>query len=189
MGEIGQWVREWGYLAVFLGSLVEGESVVLTASSMAAAGYLSITRVMLVAFAGTVLADQTLYWVGRKWGLLFFHHISFLKTPVERATHLLRKYDVWFIIACRFIYGVRVSSSIVIGAAGVPATRFFFLNLLSAVIWTIVSCLGGYILGDVALRFVQDQEKFEKLVVLVLLGIVFISAAGLAFKLYRSKKP
>ena len=44
MEHLIQWVKDWGYLAVFLGSMVEGESIILAASSMAYLGHLSLYK-------------------------------------------------------------------------------------------------------------------------------------------------
>lgn len=157
-----QWVQDWGYIAVFLGSLVEGESVILTASSMAYLGYLSLYKIMIVAFIGTVLADQALFLLGRHYGPGIFDRFPKLKKSANRAFALLHRFDVWFIISCRFIYGIRITSAIVIGAAQIPLWRFIPLNLLSALIWTLVSCIGGYMLGDLMKDILDNFNLIQK---------------------------
>ena len=47
-------IKNWGYFAVLLGALVEGESVILTSSALAAAGLLSIWKIMIIAFYITI---------------------------------------------------------------------------------------------------------------------------------------
>jgi membrane protein DedA with SNARE-associated domain len=173
-------LKTWGYLAVFLGALVEGESIILTASSMASFGYLSLPKVMITAFMGTLLADQVLYMVGRHYGPSFFDRFPKLQAPSQRAFSLLKKYDVWFIIACRFVYGIRITSAIVIGAGGVPPRRFIPLNILSASIWTVVSCVGGYLLGDLMMELFHNFARIQKYiigaaVIALLLGLTFWS--------------
>lgn len=173
-----QWVKDWGYVAVFLGSLVEGESVILTASSMAYFGYLSLYKVMVVAFFGTVIADQALYCVGRRYGHAIFDRFPRLKKSADRAFSLLHRFDVWFIIACRFIYGIRITSAVVIGAAGIPLGRFIPLNILSALIWTVVSCIGGYMLGDFMVDIFNNFHLVQKYL------FIAIGLLGAAFTLY-----
>ncbi len=170
-------VQEWGYWAVFFGSLIEGESVILTASSMAFAGYLSLYKIMIIAFFGTLIADQALYALGRVYGPTIFERFPKLSKSSEKAFSLLHKYDVWFIIVSRFIYGIRITSAIVIGAAGISPKRYIPLNILSAIIWTLVSCISGYLLGDVMISIIENFETIQKyffsglLVVAVLIGI------------------
>ncbi len=180
MEYLAELVKDWGYWAVFFGSLVEGESVILTASSMAYFGYLSLYKVMVVAFSGTVIADQTLYFVGRHYGPNIFERFPRLQKSSQRAFSLLKRFDVGFIIACRFIYGIRVTSAVVIGAAQIPLRRFIPLNILSAVIWTVVSCIGGYMLGDFMLSLFDYFHHIQKYVfmgagVLALIIIAFIT--------------
>lgn len=170
-------VQEWGYWAVFFGSLIEGESVILTASSMAYAGYLSIYKIMIIAFCGTLIADQALYFVGRIYGPAIFERFPSLKKSSEKAFRLLHKYDIWFIILSRFVYGIRISSAVVIGAAEISPQRYIPLNILSAFIWTVVSCVGGYLLGDVMMSIIENFETIQKYFLgSVLLLIVLIGA-------------
>lgn len=169
-------VTDWGYLAVFLGSLVEGESVILTASAMASQGYLSLPKIMIIAFFGTLFADQALFFVGRRFGPSLFTRYPRLKQPSDKAFRLLHKMDTWFILTFRFIYGIRIVSPIVIGAAGISPQRFLPLNFISAVIWTVVSCVGGYMLGDVMMSILENFHTYQKYFLICIAGIACVVA-------------
>lgn len=175
-------VQNWGYWAVFLGSLVEGESVILTASAMASQGYLSLPKIMIIAFFGTLLADQVLYFVGRKYGPSIFERYPRLKLSSDKAFKLLHKMDSWFILSCRFIYGIRIVSPIVIGAAGVSPQRFVPLNFIAAFIWTVVSCVGGYMLGDVMLNILENFHTYQKYFLIGVAGIACVIAGFIYWK-------
>ena len=151
-------VQEWGYIAVFLGAIVEGETVILTASALSALGYLSFPKVMAITFCTTVVVDQGLFMVGRRYGPAFFERFPKLRMRADRAFRLLHRFDKWFILSFRFIYGIRVISPIVIGAANVEHKRFAPLNVLSALIWTVVSCYSGYAMGDVLEKLLKNLE-------------------------------
>ena len=179
-------VQQWGYLAVFFGSLVEGESVILTASAMASMGYLSITKIALIAFTGTLIADQTLYLVGWYYGPSIFDRFPRVKTRAERAFKLLHRYDIAFIIACRFIYGIRTTSPVVIGAAGVKPSRFIPLNFLSALIWTVVSCTGGYYLGEAMMHVFEYFHIFQKIIIALVI-VCFIAFLAYKFNQKRNR--
>lgn len=182
-----EFIKEWGYLAVFLGSLVEGESVILTASAMASQGYLSILKVSIIAFIGTTLADQFLYMVGWHYGEGIFKRFPKIHTSLERAFDLLHKYDMYFIIACRFIYGIRVASALVIGAAKIPPTRFVLLNLLSAFIWTVVSCGGGYYAGGFVFNLFHQSGHIQKYIFMTLGCVIFLILIILKIKSHYKK--
>ncbi|MGL4371667.1 MAG: DedA family protein [Alphaproteobacteria bacterium] len=161
-------IQEWGYLAVFLGSLVEGESVILTAGFLASQGYLSLLKIILISFTGTVIADQLLFFVGSHFGLRIIQRFPKLEAPSQRAFELLHKYDTAFILSFRFIYGIRTISPVIIGAAGVAFPRFAILNVSAAAIWSVLSCSAGYFFGDFLMnRITPTQRTF------VLAGIAF----------------
>lgn len=170
MESLVSFIQEWGYLAVFLGSLIEGESIILTASALAYSGHLVLWKIMILAFLGTWIADQALYLVGYKYGKKVIERFPFLTKSTDRAFELLKKWDVWFIIACRFIYGVRTTSSLVIGAAHIPPKRFFPLNILSAIIWVLISCFGGYCLGPITLTIFENFEKAQKYIIFLVIA-------------------
>lgn len=146
------------YVFVLLGAMVEGETVILLASALAAAGYLSITKVGTIAFCSTLLVDQVLFFVGHHYfkhpGRPLSERFPKLYHRSKRAVLLLKKYDVWFILLFRFIYGIRAISPVVIGLCGSSPRRFVPLNFVSALIWASVSCSLGYWLGD----FLFDVE-------------------------------
>lgn len=140
------------YLVVLFGSMIEGETIILTASALAAAGYLSIYKVGSIAFCSTLLVDQALFFIGhflyKNPGRPLSERYPKLYKKSRRAVVLLKKYDTWFILSFRFIYGIRAISPVVIGLCGSQPPRFMFLNAVSALVWAVISCSLGYCLGD-----------------------------------------
>jgi membrane protein DedA with SNARE-associated domain len=182
-----KFIETWGYLAVLLGSMVEGESVILTASFLAAQGYLSIGYVMIVAFLGTLLADQGLFFVGYRFGAGFLERFPRLNKPANRAFNLLQKWGTAYILLFRFIYGVRIISPMVIGASGISIRRFVILNFIAAIIWTVISCMIGYLLGE-AVQHVIVNFKVYQFYFLGALIVLIALIAGLTFYCRQRKK-
>jgi membrane protein DedA with SNARE-associated domain len=180
-----EFVKDWGYLAVFLGALVEGESVILTASSLAFFGYLDIYKIMVVAFISTVFADQSLYHVGRHYGVSFFDKYPRFKPASDRAFKLLHRFDIWFILSFRFIYGIRTISPVVIGASGVEIKRYTILNLIAAFIWTVISCWGGYTLGEAMMKILENIHIIQKYIIGFFLFLILLI---LGFSVWKKKK-
>jgi len=52
-------IKKYAYLALLAGALLEGETLVILAGFAAAQGYLYRSLVILIAFLGTTLPDQT----------------------------------------------------------------------------------------------------------------------------------
>lgn len=146
------------YWVVLFGSMIEGEIIILGASALAAAGHLSIVKIGSIVFFGTLFVDQILYFVGhfmyKNPGRPLSERFPKLYRKSKRAVVLLKKYDVWFILMFRFVYGIRAISPVVIGLCGSTPLRFVPLNFIAALIWTTISCSLGYWLGD----FLFDSE-------------------------------
>lgn len=61
-------VLAWGYAAVFAGTFLEGESVLVAAGFAAHRGMLDLAIVVVVAACGSFLGDQFFYSLGRRHG-------------------------------------------------------------------------------------------------------------------------
>lgn len=179
-------VQEWGYIAVFLGAIVEGETVILTSSALASLGYMNIYKIMAITFCTTVVVDQVLFQVGKRFGPAFFEKYPKLKPRANKAFRLLHRFDRWFILSFRFIYGIRVISPIVIGAAHVEAKRFAILNILSGLIWTVVSCYSGYMMGDILEKLLQNLETAKHY---FMMAVVVAAIVAIAYYFLKKRKP
>lgn len=174
---IAEFVRNWGYVAVFLGSLIEGESVIFIAGFFAHEGYLSLPKIILVAFTGTLFADQILYFVGRAYGNPFIERFPSFAPRAEKAFRLLRRYDNIFILSFRFIYGIRIISPVVIGASGIGVKRFMILNFIAAIIWSVGSCVAAYYFAHIIMEYVHLMPK-------IILGVVLLGG-GIWYGVYK----
>jgi len=58
-------IDHYGYLAVFVGTILEGDTVLMLAGFAAHRGYLSLPLVLGAAALGGFLGDQFWYWLGR----------------------------------------------------------------------------------------------------------------------------
>ncbi|MGZ7144659.1 DedA family protein, partial [Streptococcus pyogenes] len=78
-----------------------------------------------------------------------------------RVSALLERHNVSFILAVRFMYGLRVAGPMVMGMSNIHWSRFLILNLTGAVIWAITIASIGYGLGQgfgYLLRFLDAKE-------------------------------
>lgn len=166
-----------------MGSLIEGESIILPAGAFAHAGYLVLWKVILVAFTGTLLADQSLYYLGRRYGSHFLDKLPSWKTRADRAFKLLHRFESAYILSFRFIYGIRIISPVIIGVSGVSPLRFTILNVIAAAIWSVLSCSAGYFLADV----ITHELHLPKY---ILAGVIILGLMALGIRKWmgRSKR-
>ena len=175
-------VTAWGYPALFLGTLLEGETILLAAGFAASRGLLDWGWVLLVACLGATLGDQLAFLLGRWKGAALLARLPTLARRAPRVLALLERHHVGFILANRFLYGLRIAGPVVMGMSGVPLARFALLNLIGAVLWaTTVSAL-GYAFGAVLETWIGDLRRIEEF---VLAGIL---ALGLMLWLWRHRR-
>jgi len=64
-------VTHFGYLALVVGLMIEGETMLVFGAFMAHRGYLSLPLVILTGFLVTFASDQFFFWLGRTQGSRF----------------------------------------------------------------------------------------------------------------------
>lgn len=181
-----EFLRNYGYLAVFLGSTIEGELILMTAGYFAYTGILDLKMVMLYAFLGTLIADQACFYVGRFYGPKLLDKYPTLKAKSKKVFRLLHKYKALFIMSFRFIYGIRVASPIIIGASQMSPRFFSALNVPAAVVWAIVIAGVGYMFGETFELILENIHKIQKYGFVV--GIPLVISIWAIVKLYKANK-
>ncbi len=183
-------LSDYGYLAIFLGSLLEGEVILVLAGYAAHQGYLSLPLVMLIACCGGTLGDQIFFFTGRRWGTFFLHKLpGSLQTRAERVNGLLLRYDAWLIVAVRFMYGLRIAGPIVIGMSTVSAHRFLRFNVLGAAIWAILIPGVGFVFGESMQRLLGPGARLEEYGALLVMTIIAVVLVVHRLRGNRKDKP
>lgn len=168
---ISAFVASYGYLAVFVGTLLEGESILIAGGFAAHRGLLDWPLVVLVAMAGATLGDQLAFLLGRWKGDALIERFPVLSEQKPRIHKLIERYDILFILAVRFLYGLRIAGPVILGSSRVPMLRFAVLNVIGAILWALVIAGVGYAFGATVEALLTDIKKIEEaLLVLILLG-------------------
>jgi membrane protein DedA with SNARE-associated domain len=175
-----EYLREFGYLALFIGTFLEGETILIIAAYLASKGMLNIYLVTLSAVAGTILGDQTYFYIGRIQGISFIQKRPNLKKKWVRISGLIERRENIIILAYRFVYGFRNITPFALGILNIHAMKFLILNVIAATVWAISFSVLGYTFGAMIRN---DIETYEKVFAL---GILFI--AVLAAFIYWLKK-
>ena len=174
-------VAQYGYLAVFAGALLEGETVLLLAGFAAHQGYLSLTWVIALALCAAALGDQACFFIGRRYGGGLMRRYPTLSRGVQRVDRLMQRYHGRIIISLRFMYGLRLAGPIAIGMSRFPAWRFVALNLLGAAIWAPLIAGAGFLFGHTLELLLADIQHFEEIALLVMISLA--AAASLWHRL------
>jgi membrane protein DedA with SNARE-associated domain len=179
-------ISHYGYVALVIGTFVEGESFLIVAGFAVHLGYLKLQWVILAAFAGSVAADQLYFFLGRVKGEAFLKRRPRWATKVERVWKLLDRYRTLFAIGFRFVCGFRTVTPFAIGLSNIRASRFFVLNMIGALAWSVIVALVGYFFGAAAEAAAVNVRKYEHWIIC---GI-FLAAAVVwtIYFLHKSKK-
>lgn len=171
---VAQFLSEYGYLAVLVGTFLEGESVLLLAGLAAQQGYLSLAYVTAVAFCGATLGDQFFYFLGRSVGARLLGIWPRFQARANLLLALLKRHDAPLIIGVRFMYGFRILGPIAIGASAVPPLRFLVFNALGAALWAPLIAGAGYVFGYALRSVFADLGYIEQV------GVVIVAGAAIA---------
>jgi len=161
-------IQTYGYAALFVGTVLEGETVLVLAGFAAHRGYLSLPWVMVTAFAGSLAGDQLWFFVGRLRGRSFLDKRPHWQVRARRVQAILDRYGHLVILAMRFFYGLRTVTPFAIGASGYSPLRYALWNVLGAGLWAFVLGGAGFLFGRAMEVLLEDVERYEGWLLLLL---------------------
>lgn len=181
-----QYVIDYTYWVAFLAAIIEGEMILLAVGAAVALTDLSLPTVILISFIGAALHDQTLFYVGRYFGHPLFHKYPILREKVHRIFTLVEKYDIWFILGFRFVYGVRTVTPIALGLTHISQVKYTGFTLFSAFVWAAAVVSVGYFGADFGRMLL---ERFCECQSYILAGGGGVIAVGVAiYYLWRRRQ-
>ena len=173
-------IQDYGYLFVFIATLLEGETVLALAGFAAFEGYLDLKTVILVAFLGGLLGDQLFFYFGRWKGRTFLDARPKMRDRARKVHRLIESHRNLLIFGSRFMYGFRIIIPIAFGTSNVSWIRFLTFNFLGALVWSILFGLGGYLFGTAIETYLGHFHRAEKYVLLGLFaGAVIVQVIGM----------
>ena len=176
-------ITQFGYFAVFIGTFLEGETVLALGGLAAAYGYLSLPGVMAVAVLGAFAGDQTAFFIGRRYGVRLIARYPALAAKAPRVQVLVRRWDMLTVISLRFLYGLRIAGPIVIGSCGISPWRLALFNFIGTLIWAPLVAGIGYFAWQ-ALEVWIGRFRHAQ-IVLVMLLVLAVVIAWLVIKARR----
>jgi membrane protein DedA with SNARE-associated domain len=183
-----QLVSDYGYLAVFIGTLFEGETILLLAAYAAHQGYLSLPLVIGVAFCGATLGDQIFFFTGYLFGRPLLRRLPTIRARAQKINALLVRYNAGLIVGIRFAYGLRIAGPIVIGMSTISPRRFLLFNAIGALLWAPLIAGIGYLFGHAIEWLFVDLKRYETIGLFSLLLLVVLLSALIHFLRGRKKR-
>jgi len=170
---------------LFFGFFLPGDSLLLTAGLLASQGKLEIAALLIILPVAAILGDNVGYWFGKKTGSHIFNRdesLLFRRKNLLAARAFYDKHGGKTIILARFMPFIRTFAPIVAGAVDMPFRRFFFFNVMGALLWGVGVTLAGYYLGQT----IPDIDRYF----LVIVGaIILVSALPAALHMAKEYGP
>ena len=141
-----EFVRENGYLAVFLTVVISGELGLFVGAALAHAGSVTLTGVIIVGTLAAFLGNTVYYGAGAflwsKWGYLKRR----FGDKVESTSTTVKRVGLPLMIPARFLYGVRNIVPLVLGIYRANILAFTCFNLVGSFVWVCVFTGAGDLL-------------------------------------------
>lgn len=183
--DVNYLLATYGYWAIFIGCLLEGETILILGGMAAHQHVLKLLPVIGYASLAGMLGDQLLFWAGRYFGERLLPHLHKQQAAIDKVTSLIQHHPTVSIFSVRFLYGMRLVGPMVIGASKVSPLKFACINLVGAVVWATLFASAGYWAGEFLQRVVGDLKPYRLPIVLGVIALVV--AVGL-IRHFRAKR-
>lgn len=168
--------------SAFVGFIFPGEIALILGGVLAYEGRVSLVAVIAAAIVGCIVGDSVGYAVGRRHGRRMLDGTvgRFVKAGhLDRAERYLAERGARAVFFGRFTAALRVLIPGLAGMSGVPYRTFFTYNVASAIGWSTLSVMLGY-LGGSSWRHVEHIASRIGLGALALL--VLVTAGGILLR-------
>jgi membrane protein DedA with SNARE-associated domain len=164
-------IVHWGYLAVALGTFVEGETVLFAAGALAHKGLLSLPFVIGAATVGSVAWAQLWFRIGARLGRAGLERRPALRARALEVERFLMQRGALFVVTFRFLTGMGTAAPMLLGAFGFPAGRFARLDPIGALLWASAFSAGGWGLGLGLGRLLVNAAWYQLALAAAALGL------------------
>ena len=176
-------IRWGGYLVLvgivfaetglLVGFFLPGDSLLITAGLVAAAGGLNVWWLNGLLILAAVTGDSVGYAIGVRLGpRLFTRPKSLLFNPrhIERTRAFYARHGAKTIVIARFVPLIRTFAPVVAGVGQMEYRRFLFYNVAGGVGWVTSMTWAGYLLG----RAIPNIADYVHLVVVIVIALSVI---------------
>ena len=155
---------------LLIGCFLPGDSLLITAGLVAAAGALNIWWVNALLIPAAVIGDSVGYAIGARLGpRVFTRPKSLLFDPrhVERTRAFYARHGSKTIVIARFVPIIRTFAPVVAGVGQMEYRRFLLYNVIGGAGWVTSMTWAGFLLGQ---TIPGIQERIHIVVGIVIVG-------------------
>jgi membrane protein DedA with SNARE-associated domain len=172
-------LTNYGAIGVFLGAAFEGQTAVIVGGLLARQHLLPLWLVLASATAGSGFLDHLLFVAGRRYRSSRLVVRATEQVAFAKALRFIERFPISYILAFRFLFGLRLASPIAVGVSQIPTWRFTLLNIAGAMIWAGAFTGLGYVFGTtVENLFGRHAGRWTLIAAGVLILAVLLFGAG-----------
>src|SRR5881394_922575 len=166
-------LHKFGYLAVFVGTFLEGETILVMAGFFAERGYLELVLVFFAAFGGAYVGHVFWFFLGRKQGMKLLDRFPKMKKHFGKGIRMFERYGAPAIFITQWLYGLRVTCAVIIGISRISTIKFLIFEAVTCIVWACVITTAGYYFGRAVEHVLGRAAHIEKwgLLVLVIVAV------------------
>lgn len=177
----------WVLLAVFLvafaeslvliGTLVPAGIVLFTAGALIGAGALNVWLTLSIAAVGAVVGDGLSYEVGRTYyeRLRTWQFVTRRTAMIDRGEQFVQRHGGKSILFARFFAPVRAVVPVIAGIAHMPRTKFYAVNVGSALAWSPAHILPGVLFGA-SIQLAEAVSGRLAVILIMMAGFVWFAS-------------
>ena len=188
-----------GYLVILFGAALDnfglpssGDIVLFAGGLFANRGHLALPLVMLSGFAGALISDNAVYWIGRIGGrpligrILKMRFLHFLvnEKSLSKVERYFESHGGKTVFVGRFGPGLRSMTPLFAGVTRMKYYRFVPYNVAAAAVWSVVYSLIGYLFGQYWTGLLAVAKSFGFGVV----GLVILVLLAYLLRRYQNRK-
>jgi membrane-associated protein len=186
-------VRWGGYVALvaivftetglLIGFFLPGDSLLITAGLVAAAGGLDIWLLNGLLIIAAIAGDSVGYAIGYRTGPRIFTREEsrwFSKKHLVRTREFYERHGGKTIVLARFIPIIRTFAPVVAGVGQMEYRKFLAYNVLGGIGWVVSMTWAGYLLGQV----IPDIGRYIHIVIVV---VVTLSVIPIGVEWWRAR--
>ncbi len=190
-----------GYAVIFIGAALDnfglpasGDVVLFAGGWFANLGRVALPLVMLSGFAGALVSDNAVYWIGRIGGRplisrvlkMRFLHFLINEGTLEKVERSFEAHGGKMVFVGRFGPGLRSMTPLFAGVSRMKYYKFLPYNLSAAAVWAVAYTLVGYVFGSYWSDLLAVAKSFGYGI--VALVILVLAAYLIRHLLNRSEK-
>ncbi|MBP0615918.1 DedA family protein [Jiella sp. KSK16Y-1] len=162
MYEILSLIAQFGPVIVLAGTFFEGEVFAIIGGFLAYRGSYPFEMMIALAFTGSFCGDLAVFLFARfssnhRWVRAWREKPRFAK-----ALSLVERYQAYFVIVNRYVYGLRMPGLVALGMSRISLLRFTILNLFGAALWASIFTTIGFVFGYSIWSVFENLQVFEQ---------------------------